>query len=131
MRLAGLVCATWLALLMAGWGAEATDASRTPAEVFAGMAKVFDKERAKGVHVKFLFRLTPPQGGDWWIKIDDGKCTMGRGTVEKPDCTISCTGDDWVALDNQTLSGMRAFLTGRLKVEGQRELARKLDYYFP
>jgi putative sterol carrier protein len=99
--------------------------------VFAAMARVFQPEKAKGLHIRYLFHLTNPQGGDWWIKVDDGKCSMGKGTIENPDITLTCTGDDWVALDNETLSGMRAFLTGRLKIQGNRDFARKLNDLFP
>ena len=131
MRLAALLCAAWYALVMGSGAAEASDTSHTPADVFAAMAKVFQKEKAKGLHIKYLFHLSDPQGGDWWIKVDDGKCTMGKGSIEKPDCTLICTGDDWVALDNETLGGMRAFLTGRLKIHGNRDLAKKLNELFP
>jgi putative sterol carrier protein len=131
MRLAALLGAVWLALIVGGWAAEPSDTSHTPADVFAAMGKVFQKEKAKGLHIKYLFHLSNPQGGDWWIRIDDGKCAMGKGSIEKPDCTIVCTGDDWVALDNETLGGMRAFLTGRLKILGNRDLARKLNELFP
>lgn len=131
MRLAALLCAAWFALIVGGWAAEAAHTTHTPAEVFADMAKAFKKEKAKGLHITYLWRLSNPQGGDWWIKIDDGKCTMGKGLVDKPDCTLICTGDDWVALDNETVSGMRLFLSGRLKVQGDRDLARKLNELFP
>lgn len=131
MKRAALLCAAWLALIVGVCGAEASDTSHTPADVFAAMAKVFQKEKAKGVHITYLFHLTNPQAGDWWIKIDDGKCTMGKGTIARPDCTLICTGDDWVAMDNGTLGGMRAFVTGRLKFQGNRELARKLNELFP
>jgi len=109
----------------------ASEQSHSPEEVFQAMKKVFQAEKARGVHIRYLFHLTEPQGGDWWIKIDDGKMAMGKGAIEKPDCTISCTGADWVALDNETLGGTRAYLTGRLKIAGDRNLARKLNELFP
>jgi putative sterol carrier protein len=109
----------------------ASEKSHSPEEVFRAMRGVFQTENAKGVHIRYLFHLTEPQGGDWWIIVNDGKMTMGKGTIEKPDCTISCTGADWVALDNDTLGGTRAYLTGRLRISGDRNLARKLNELFP
>jgi putative sterol carrier protein len=38
---------------------------------------------------------------------------------------------DWVALSNGDLSGTWAFLTGRLKIRGDRGLAKKLGEIFP
>lgn len=131
MRLAALGCAAWLSLTAPQWAAESSDKSHSPADVFQAMSRVFQVEKARGLHIRYLFHLTNPQGGDWWIKVDDGKMAMGKGGIEKPDCTIVCTGDDWVALDNETLSGMRAFLSGRLKILGKRDLARKLNELFP
>ena len=129
-------------VLLAGFGMPASHAeerkpvaaserSHSPEEVFRAMRGVFQVEKAKGVHIRYLFHLTEPQGGDWWIIVNDGKVTMGKGTIEKPDCTISCTGADWVALDNETLGGTRAYLTGRLRISGDRNLARKLNDLFP
>lgn len=109
----------------------AGDTSHKPEDVFAAMRKVFQAEKAKGLHLRYLFHLSEPQGGDWWITVNDGKCAMGKGLIEKPDCTIVCTGADWVALDNETLGGTHAYLTGRLKIQGDRSLARQLNELFP
>jgi len=109
----------------------ASEQSHSPEEVFQAMKRVFQADKARGLHIRYLFHLTEPQGGDWWIKVDDGKMAMGPGPIDKPDCTISCTGADWVALDNETLGGTRAYLTGRLKIGGDRNLARKLNELFP
>ena len=129
MRKAALFCAVWLSLV--AFGCADDDPSHTPADVFKAMNKVFKADKAKGLHIRYLFHLSNPQGGDWWITVDDGKCAMGKGSIDKPDCTIACTGDDWVALDNETLGGMRAFLTGRLKILGNRDYAKKLNELFP
>ena len=51
--------------------------------------------------------------------------------IEQPDVTFIATDNDWVELCNGTLGGLRAFLTGRLKVSGNISLARKLDEMFP
>jgi putative sterol carrier protein len=105
--------------------------THSPAEVFQAMAGVFQVEKAKGVHIRYLFQLSEPQGGNWYIIVNDGKMSMGKGTIENPDCTVICTGADWVELDNGTLGGTRAYLTGRLKVKGDRSLAHKLNQLFP
>ena len=91
----------------------------------------FQAEKAKGVHARYQFKLSGPNGGDWWILVSDGTFTMGRGTVERPDVTFTATDDDWVALSNGALGGTRAFITGRLKIAGDKGLARKLDVIFP
>ncbi len=111
--------------------AETSDQDRTPDQVFEGMRKSFRAEKARGAHVRYQFHFKAPQPGDWWIIVNDGTFTMGKGTVDPADVTISCSGSDWVELSNGTLGGVRAFLTGRLHISGSQALARKLDEMFP
>jgi putative sterol carrier protein len=103
----------------------------TPADVFESMRKGFRAAAAKGVHAHYQFVLSGPLGGLWWIVVDDGEFTMGKGSIENPDVVMTSTDKDWVMLATGSLSGFRAFLTGRLKVTGDQGLARKLDAIFP
>ena len=103
----------------------------SPDEVFAQMRHSFRADRARGQHLRFQFNFGDPQGGKWWIQIDDGACTMGKGSIQRPDVTFACTGADWVRLSNGTLSGFQAFITGRLHVIGNQFTAHKLDEIFP
>jgi putative sterol carrier protein len=101
-----------------------------PQDVFDGMRQSFRAEKAKGMHIRYQFDLSGPNGGGWWIQVDDGKFKMGKGTIEHPDVTFIASDKDWVALSNGTLGGTWAFLTGRLKIHGDQNLARKLDEIF-
>jgi alkyl sulfatase BDS1-like metallo-beta-lactamase superfamily hydrolase len=103
----------------------------TPQEVFDAMCAAFRPEKAIGAHVRYQFLISGPQGGEWWIEVNDGKNKMGRGRIENPDVTLVVSDKDWVALSNGKLSGVWASLTGRLKVRGSQTLARKLDEMFP
>jgi putative sterol carrier protein len=111
--------------------ATADAASQTPQDVFDGMRQSFRADKAKGVHARYQWHLSGPNGGDWWIEVNDGKFKMGRGTIPNPDVTFICSDKTWVALSNGTLSGTWAFLTGRLKIRGDQGLARKLGEIFP
>ena len=55
----------------------------------------------------------------------EGTSFMGLGGA---NLVKGATGQ---TIDNETLGGMRAFLTGRLKIQGNRDLARKLNDLFP
>jgi putative sterol carrier protein len=103
----------------------------SPDEVFEQMQHSFRSDRAKGKHIRYQFNFGDPQGGKWWIVINDGAYSMGKGAINRPDVTFSCTGADWVRLCNGTLSGFQAFLTGRLHVSGNQFTAHKLDEIFP
>ena len=104
--------------------------STVPQQVFDGMRQTFAANRAQGVHARYQFDLSGPNGGLWWIEVNDGKCKMGRGRIQNPGVTFIATDRDWVALSNGNLSGVWAYFTGRLKIHGDQKLAHKLDELF-
>lgn len=101
-----------------------------PQQVFDGMRESFAASRAHGVHVRYQFDLSGPNGGLWWIEVDDARCKFGHGRIQNPNVTFIASDRDWVALSNGKLPGFWAFLTGRLKIHGDQKLARKLDELF-
>jgi putative sterol carrier protein len=104
--------------------------SSTPQEVFDGMRQSFRAEKAKGVHARYQWELSGPNGGEWWIEVNDGTLKIGRGRIDNPSVTLVASDKTWVALSNGKLSGFWASLTGRLKIRGDQSLARKLGEIF-
>jgi len=102
-----------------------------PQDVFDGMRQSFRADKAKGVHARYQWELSGPNGGEWWIEVNNGKFKMGRGKIPKPDVTFIASDKTWVGLSNGTLNGKWAYFTGRLKIRGSQSLARKLDEIFP
>jgi putative sterol carrier protein len=102
----------------------------TPQDVFDGMRDNFHAEKAQGVHVRYAFQLSGPNGGDWFVEVADGKCRIDKGKIDNPGVTFIASDQDWVALSNGKLKGWWAYLTGRLKIQGDQNLARKLDEMF-
>jgi len=111
--------------------ADDTTPNKTPADVFEGMRKSFKADKAKDVHARYQWNISGPDGGGWWIIIDDGKCDMGKGKIEKADVTFSVSDQDWVAISNGKLGGTWAYVSGRLKLDGPQSIAKKLDAMFP
>jgi putative sterol carrier protein len=105
--------------------------SSTPQQVFDGMRQSFQAQKAKGVHARYQWELSGPNGGEWWIDVNDGTYKMGKGRIDNPSVTFVTSDKNWVALSNGTLGGKWAFFTGRLKIRGSQSLARKLDEIFP
>ncbi len=106
-------------------------AASTPQEVFDGMRQSFQPNKAKGVHARYQWELSGPQGGQWWIDVDDGKYKMGKGKISNPNVTFVAKDKDWVAVSNGQLGGTWAYMTGRLKIRGDQGLAKKLGQIFP
>jgi putative sterol carrier protein len=128
-----LAIATISAALGSGaFGATSSEpANSTPEGVFDGMRQSFQVAKAKGVHARYQWELSGPNGGEWWIDVNDGTFKMGRGKIDNPSVTFITSDKDWVALSNGTLGGKWAYFTGRLKIRGSQSLARKLDEIFP
>ena len=103
----------------------------TPQQVFDGMRQSFQANKAKGVHARYQWDLSGPNGGQWWIDVNDGAYKMGKGKIDHPNVTFVAADKDWVAVSNGQLGGTWAYLTGRLKIRGDQGLARKLGEMFP
>jgi putative sterol carrier protein len=103
----------------------------TPQEVFDSMRGSFQASKAKGVHARYQWDLSGPQGGQWWIDVDDGNYKIGKGKIDNPNVTFVAKDKDWVAVSNHQMGGTWAYLTGRLKIRGDQGLARKLGEIFP
>ncbi len=117
--------------MSAASAASKESSSSTPQQVFDGMRQSFQAEKAKGVHARYQWELSGPNGGEWWIDVNDGTYKMGKGKIDNPSVTFVTSDKNWVALSNGTLGGKWAFFTGRLKIRGDQNLARKLDEIFP
>jgi len=128
VSIGGLAAAICLGTAMA---AAASHADSTPQEIFDSMRGSFQPAKAKGVHASYQWDLSGPNGGQWWIEVNDGTYKMGKGTIPDPSVTFIAKDKDWVAICHDQLSGTWAYMTGRLKVRGDQGVARKLGEMFP
>jgi len=111
--------------------APASQVDSTPQQIFDSMRGSFQPAKAKGVHARYQWDLSGPNGGQWWIEVKDGTYKMGKGQIDHPSVTFRASDKDWVAICHDQLSGTWAYLTGRLKVRGDQNVARKLGEIFP
>jgi putative sterol carrier protein len=129
----------WIAVALIGAATWLEPSSATPAEhrdstpqeVFDSMCGSFQSAKAKGVHARYQWDLSGPNGGQWWIDVNDGTYKMGKGRINNPNVTFVAKDKDWVAVSNGKLGGTWAYMTGRLKIRGDQGLARKLGEIFP
>ena len=111
--------------------APASHMDSTPQEVFDSMRGSFQPAKAKGVHARYQWDLSGPNGGQWWIDVENGTYKMGKGKISNPSVTFIAKDKDWVAICHDQLRGTWAYVTGRLKVRGDQTIARKLGEMFP
>jgi len=50
--------------------------------------------------------------------------------TDKPTATMSITSSDFILLATGKMDGMKAFMSGKLKVKGDTSLVMKLQKYF-
>ena len=69
-------------------------------------------------------------GGDDGVVFIDGVNSLVSDADNAADTTIKVSWDDWQSLASGALDGMTAFMTGKLKVEGDMGNAMQLQGIF-
>ena len=100
------------------------------ARIFPEMVAQFKPEKAEGVNAAIQFDLAGDNGGLYWLRIADQTATTGEGKVEDPKMTIKGDADDYVAMAQGELNPMQAFMSGRIKIQGDMGLAMKFINMF-
>lgn len=102
----------------------------TVAEVFEAMPERFDKEAAAGMNAVYQYDITGDDGGQWYTAIADGELTVGTGTHDNPNITLTISAPDYLDMIDGKLNGQMAFMTGKLKIKGDMALGMKLGSLF-
>lgn len=97
------------------------------AEFFSSLEQAIDRSKTAGMTATFQFVATGEGGGEWHIRLTDGVPTVAQGLAENPNITLSASAPDLLDIISGKLSGQTAFLTGRLKIQGDVTLAMKLQ----
>jgi len=78
-------------------------------------------------------RFNGAAAGDWKADIlfrfetDDGAVNVGEGDIESPTATIRTQAATWVGMVTGTVNPMLAFMSGKLRVEGNMGDVMKLQ----
>jgi putative sterol carrier protein len=63
--------------------------------------------------------VTTPEGEErYWFKLEGGQVDLGLGDIENPDATIIQDYDTAVAVSKNELSPTAAYMSGKLRVNG-------------
>jgi putative sterol carrier protein len=96
-------------------------------EIFAEIPNHFDPAAWGPENATLQFNITGDGGGQWIATILDGKLTVSEGEIAQPSMTVICTAPDMIAIVNNELSAVSAFMQGRVRIEGNMALAMKLQ----
>jgi putative sterol carrier protein len=100
------------------------------AEVFDQVNDAFDPKKAGNLRAVFQFNLSGPDGGDWFITVADQNCQVDTGIADKADVTVGMDADDFVKMVEGDLQPVVAFMQGRIKLQGNMDLAMKVQELF-
>ena len=99
-------------------------------EFISKMPTIFLPEKAEGLTTVLQLNLTGDNGGQWWIKIADGTCTVNEGATDSAEMTLTSTADDLYAVLTGESNAVAAFMQGKIKVAGDMSLALKMQTMF-
>ena len=101
--------------------------AETCAEFFGALQESIDPEKIKGIDATYQWDITGDGGGKWYAKFSEGSAEVSEGEAENPNITLTVEAQNWMDIVNGKLNGQTAFLTGKLKIQGDMTLAMKLQ----
>jgi putative sterol carrier protein len=102
----------------------------TASELFAAMPNNFNAGAAGDLNATIQFDLTGDGGGTWAATVADGTCKVVEGAADSPTLILTMDTDDFMAMSRGNLNPMNAFMSGKIKLQGDMGLAMKLQNLF-
>ncbi|MGA2955463.1 MAG: NAD(P)H-dependent oxidoreductase [Thermodesulfobacteriota bacterium] len=99
-------------------------------ELLQSMPLGFNPETAGDLRAVFQFEIHGDENFISYLEITDGRCTYHEGPADKPNLVIKTPAEVWLKISRGELSGQKAFMEGRYKVEGDMNLLLKLSSLF-
>ncbi len=102
----------------------------TAADIFKEMPNRFKADQAGNLNAVVQFDLSGDTGGQWYVTIADGSCSVDEGKADDPKATIRMDASDYVDMTTGKLNPMAAFMSGKVKVEGDLNTVMKIQQIF-
>ena len=99
----------------------------TAQEFFASLPERVDASKIAGMQNTFVFDVQDV--GQWTVSVDDGTVSVVEG-VGEADCTISASEETLVKIAKGEANPTTAYMTGKLKIQGDMGAALKLQKLF-
>jgi multimeric flavodoxin WrbA/putative sterol carrier protein len=95
-----------------------------------GMAAAFNSQSAGNLKATLQFEVTGKQPGDWFLSIENGKCTVQDGRASAPNLTIKTPSQVWLAIANKEMDGQQAFMEGKYTATGDMSFLMRMKTLF-
>jgi putative sterol carrier protein len=104
---------------------------KSPSEFFDLFAQkaAADPAAATAPNAVYQFDLSGDDGGTWCLNLKSGTTSdfVTQGPNEDAGAKISLSAEDWIAMVNGELNPMQAFMSGKIKIDGDMTLAMSLQ----
>lgn len=95
-------------------------------ELIKRMPSVINSSATANVKTTIQYKISEPM----YLVIDNGQCTAYEGMADAPDLSLVISDDHLMAMLKGELNGISAFMSGKLRVEGDMMLAQRLQGFF-
>lgn len=82
---------------------------------------------AAKIDAVYQFNISGPEGGAWIVDCTAPGGKISAGTSPAARCTVSATDKDFLGIISGKLNPQMAFMSGKLKIQGDIGLAMKLQ----
>ncbi len=102
----------------------------TIADLMSKMPDAFIPEKAPGLDAVIQFNFMGAEAGNWNATIKNGAVKVERGVHPNPTMALTADSADYLKMFAGELDPMQAFLQGKLKLQGDPNLAMKMSQFF-
>jgi len=86
-----------------------------------------DPSQAEGVNAVYEFHFHDEESLTYQLVLKEDEKYASEGSKEDADCTLTMLKEDFKKMVEGELNGTKAFMSGRLKIQGNMGLALKLQ----
>ena len=79
------------------------------------------------INAIYQFVISGPGGGSWAVDCTQPGGKVQSGTAANARCTVAATDQNFLDIVNGRLNPQMAFMSGKLKIQGDMGLAMKLQ----
>ncbi len=79
------------------------------------------------INAIYQFHISGPGGGSWSVDCTQPGGKVVSGSAPSPKCTVAAADQDFLNIVNGKLNAQMAFMSGKLRIQGDMGLALKLQ----
>lgn len=84
----------------------------------------------RNINAVYQFIITGSSGGEWFLDLTADPPFVKLGNFPAPHCIVTIKDVDLIAVVTGELDGIKAFMIGKLQVQGDLGLAMRLPELF-